>query len=405
VLHVNTSQESHPLLRVAEVNTLLTGGGTDDRSVRTAGALHQLGHDYWLVGPQGEEFSQVAADLGLRTIPLRTRGLRRWLLPLQIARHLNRQRIQVLQARHGRDYWLTVGAARFCRHRPKVILFRHLAKSPGSYVSRRLLLGQCDAFVAVSEFVARVLREGDYDPQSPESERRARPPMLGNLTKIRALYGGFDMDRFKPVESSPLREAWGLKPQHFALAVVGGYAPPRGKGQREFVKAAARIHQELPDARFLIVGRGDLRPVLERDIVDLGLADKAWLTPYCQNMPAAMNAIDCLIHPQIGTEALPGVVIEAHACGKPVITTDLDGNPEAFRVGNYGQIVRPESVDELADAMSAWAAKPPLSLAERNRLHERVADRFSLERASRDLVALYGELLGNTGQAPPRRPT
>jgi glycosyltransferase involved in cell wall biosynthesis len=40
-----------------------------------------------------------------------------------------------------------------------------------------------------------------------------------------------------------------------------------------------------------------------------------------------MNAIDCLVHPQIGTEALPGVVAEAHACGKPVITTHLDAFP------------------------------------------------------------------------------
>jgi glycosyltransferase involved in cell wall biosynthesis len=394
VLDVNTSQESPPLLRVAEVNTLLTGGGTDDRSVRTAGVLHRLGHECWLVGPQREEFSEVAVELGLRTHPLRTRGLRRWFLPLQIARHLNRQRIQVLQARHGRDYWLTVGAARFCRHRPKVILFRHLAKSPGSYISRRLLLGQCDAFVAVSEFVAKVLREGDYDPQSPESERHARPPMLGDLTKIRVLYGGFDMDRFKPTRASPVRETWGLKPQQYAFAVVGGYAPPRGKGQREFLKAAARIHQELPDTRFLIVGRGDLRRVLEEDIRSLGLSGKAWLTPYCQDMAAAMNAIDCLVHPQIGTEALPGVVIEAHACGKPVITTDLDGNTEAFRVGNYGQIVKPESVDELAEAIRVWARRPILDLAERIRLHDRVAERFSLERASRELVVLYSELLG-----------
>jgi hypothetical protein len=64
-------------LRIAEVNTLLTGGGTDDRSVRMAGALHRAGHDIWLVGPRHEEYSRVAAELGLRTHPLRTRGLQR----------------------------------------------------------------------------------------------------------------------------------------------------------------------------------------------------------------------------------------------------------------------------------------------------------------------------------------
>ena len=81
--------------RIVEVNTLLTGGGTDDRSVKTAGALHRAGHEVWLAGPRNEEYSHVAGELGLRTYPLRTRGLRRWLLPLQIARLLNRQRIQI----------------------------------------------------------------------------------------------------------------------------------------------------------------------------------------------------------------------------------------------------------------------------------------------------------------------
>jgi glycosyltransferase involved in cell wall biosynthesis len=388
--------DRHPghALRIAEVNTLLTGGGTDDRSVRMAGALHRAGHDIWLVGPRHEEYSQVAAELGLRTHPLRTRGWRRWLLPLQIARLVNRKVIQILQARHGRDYWVTIAAARLSRFRPKVLLFRHLAKSPGSWVSRRFLLGQCDALVGVSEYVARVLREGAYDPGSPEPERHCRPPMLGDLDKICVLHGGFDMDRFVPCETSVLRGGWGLEPGHFAFAVVGGYSPPRGKGQREFLKAAALIHGELPNARFLILGRGGLKAVLEEDILRLGLTGKAWLTPYCSDMPSAMNAIDCLVHPQIGTEALPGVVIEAHACGRPVIATDLDGNLEAFQVGGYGQIVRPESVGELAEAMRTWAGNPGLDLEQRRRLHDRVAERFSLERAAAGMVALHRRLLG-----------
>jgi glycosyltransferase involved in cell wall biosynthesis len=133
--------------------------------------------------------------------------------------------------------------------------------------------------------------------------------------------------------------------------------------------------------------------VLEEDIRRLGLAGKALLTPYCQDMAAAMNAMDCLVHPLVGTEALPGVIIEAHACGKPVITTNLDGNPEALRVGGYGQLVSPGSVEQLAAAMRDWAGKPPLTWAERQQLHDRVAERFSLERALDDLEGFYAKLI------------
>ena len=119
---------------------------------------------------------------------------------------------------------------------------------------------------------------------------------------------------------------------------MGGYDLPRGKGQREFLRAAAQVQAKIPQARFLIIGRGSLKEVLEADIVRLGLSGKAWLTPYCQDMPAAMNAIDCLVHPQVGTEAFPGVVLEAFACGKPVIASALDGIPEAFGAGQLRPI-------------------------------------------------------------------
>jgi Glycosyltransferase len=109
-----------------------------------------------------------------------------------------------------------------------------------------------------------------------------------------------------------------------------------------------------------------------------------------------MNALECLVLPQVGTEAIPGVVCEAHACGKPVIASNLDGIPEAFSVAGYGQLVRRGSIEELAEAMANWVPKPMLSMEERWKLHRLVAERFSLERAARDLAELYRALISAT---------
>ena len=372
---------------------MLKGGGTDDRSVRIAHALMQLGHATWMAGPGGREFAATIEQLRLPFCPVPAGGPFKLPLIAQTAKAIRRQGIQLVHARHGRDYWPAILAARLSGIRPKVVLSRHLAKSPGSWVSRRFLLSQCDALVAVSQFVAKVLREGDADPQSDNPERHFRPPMHGDFSKIHVVYGGFDMARFQPMDAAAQRRAWGLEPGHYAFAVVGGYDLPRGKGQREFLKAAARIRPQCPEARFLIVGRGNMQATLESDIAQLGLQGVAWLTPYCVDMPAAMNALDCLVLPQVGTEAMPGVVCEAHACGKPVIASNLDGIPEAFAAANYGQLVTRGSVDELAGVMAAWSRKPALEMPARQELHGRVAGRFSLERAARDLAALYQSLL------------
>lgn len=383
-----------PSFRVLQLNSSLTGGGTDDQCVKLAHGLHQLGVPVWIAGPEGREFSNVIQQLKIPFLPIRREGPIKLLFIYQAARQIRRHHIHIVHGHHGRDIWPTILAARLSGIRPKIVLTRHLAKSPASWPSRRLLLGQVDVVIACSHFVARVLTEGHYEPDSPVAERRARPPLVGDHKKIEVLYGGIDTGRFKPMATSPLRAEWGLRPEHYAFGMVGGYMLPRGKGQRELLAAAARIHGELPHARFLIIGRGDLEDELRRDIERLGLTGKAWLTPYCTDMPAAMNALDCLVHSQTGTEAMVGVVCEANACGRPVIASDLDGIPEALAIGGYGQLVRPGSVDELAAALVKQARAPKASEAERNERHRRVAQNFSLEQSALNHRAFYLRLLG-----------
>ena len=382
-----------PGTRVAHLNSLLTGGGTDDQSIKLAAGLLALGYQTWMAGPDGREFSKIIRqqNLPFQVTPPEGPGKLRFIF--SVAQLLRHQRIQIVHGHHGRDLWPTILAARLSGVRPKIVLTRHLAKSPSSWFSRHFLLRNCDALIAVSGFVAKVLREGVYEPNSPEPERRSRPPLCGDHSKIQVIYGGIDTERFRPFAAGAQRQEWGLAPDNFAFAVVGGYDRPRGKGQREFLKAAARMADQVPRARFLMVGRGNLREVLEADIAALGLKDKAQLTPYCRDMPAAMNAIDCLVHPQIGTEAFPGVVLEAFACGKPVIASALDGIPEAFAAGQFGRLVRPEDIDGLAAALVEQSKDTTASNAQREELHRRVGERFSVQTMVKNVANLYRTLV------------
>jgi glycosyltransferase involved in cell wall biosynthesis len=117
-------------------------------------------------------------------------------------------------------------------------------------------------------------------------------------------------------------------------------------------------------------------------------------------MPVVMNAIDCLVHPQIGTEAMGLVVMEAHACGRPVVASSLDGIPEAFGFGGLGELVPPEDVEALASAMRRIAQGRRPSEEERHRIHDRVAERMSLGRYVGDMMALYREIGGPRADAP-----
>ncbi len=382
-----------PPLRVLHLNSMLKGGGTDDQCVKLAQGLRRLGLHVWVAGPDGRDFSKIARESGVCFHPTPPEGPAKLRFIFDAAKWVRRERIQIVHGHHGRDIWPALFVGRLSGIRPKVVLTRHMAKSPASWPSRHFMLNQCDALIAVSRFVEKVLREGVYEPDSQEPERRARFPVRGDYSKIRVVYGGIDTDRFRPFAAAEQRRLWGLEPHHFAFAVAGGYSLPRGKGQREFLQAAARMHEAVPQARFLIVGRGNMAGLLQADIQRLGLAGKARLTPYCDNMPAAMNAMDCLVLPQIGTEAFGLVVCEAHACGKPVIASALDGIPEAFQCGGYGQLVQPESIEELAMAMRDWAARPRREEGEQLELHRRVAAQLSLDAAARRVLEVYQSLL------------
>jgi len=383
--------------RVLQLNTLLHGGGTDDQCVKLAIGLHQARVEVTLAGPAGREQADLATQAGVPLEDTGDEGFIKLRYIARVARIIRKRRIQIVHAHHGRDYWPAILATRLSGRRPRLVLSRHLAKSPSSLPGRFLILSLCDALVACSEFTARVLREGHADPNSPEAERHWRPPMWGPRSKIRVVYGGFEFDRFQPLpESDPqvleLRRGWGLSPGDFAFGVVGGFALPRGKGQRKFLAAAARIREAVPRARFVIVGRGDMGPVLQEDIQRLGLQGIACLPGYILDMPLVMNALDCLVHPQIGTEAMGSVVMEAHACGRPVVASSLDGIPEAFGFGGAGEMVPPEDVGTLAAAMQRVALGARIPEPERQRLHERVAGRVSLGRYVGDMLTLYREL-------------
>jgi glycosyltransferase involved in cell wall biosynthesis len=386
-------------LRILQINSRLTGGGADDRCVWLAAGLLRLGQQVWIAGPDGRQFSELIQRLKLPKHTTPSRDFIKIRFIISVARFVRRERIQLLNGHHGSDFWPTILAGHLSGIRPRIVLTRRLAKSPASWASRLFLLGQCDAVIAVSHFVARVLREGHYEPDSPVPERRSRSPLHGDYRKLHVIHAGIDTDSFRPGDGTPQRQEWGLDPSHFAFALVGAYDLPHGKGQRIFLQAAAAVHKEIPEARFLIIGRGNLADVLRDDITRLGLSGKALLTPYCRDMPAAMNAIDCLVLPQIGTEALPGVICEAQACGRPVIASDLDGIPEALAIGEVGQLVMPGNVAELARAMKEWSRRPRMTDRERADIHRRVTERFSIDVSARNHLRLYRSLIyGNTGK-------
>jgi len=132
---------------------------------------------------------------------------------------------------------------------------------------------------------------------------------------------------------------------------------------------------------------------LREDIQHLGLEDRARLIGQQDDPVSLYHALDILVHPQIATEAFPSVVLEAHACGRPVIASELDGIPEAWKIGGVGQLVSSGDPYLLARAMIEQAEHPASSSAERAEMHAKVEAQASLSVQAKRVEDLYRRLM------------
>jgi glycosyltransferase involved in cell wall biosynthesis len=309
---------------------------------------------------------------------------------------LRRSRARIVHAHHGDDYWTALLASRLVQPQPLLVFSRHLAKSPRSPLSRKHLFANADAVIAVSGFVGRVLLEGHDDPASPVAERHHRPSCRLDPRKLHVIHTGIDTKLFRPrdrTSTASARRALGLGDSEIVFGVVGGFDLPVGKGQRVFVRAAREVVRRLPKSKFLLAGTGTLANTLEADIRHHGLENRVRLIGHQPDPVALHHALDILVHPQIATEAFPSVILEAHACGRPVIASRLDGIPEAWALGGIGHLVPPGDAAELAATMIAQAEQPAPSETERAAAHARVEAEASLPVQARKVADLYRRLM------------
>jgi glycosyltransferase involved in cell wall biosynthesis len=89
--------------------------------------------------------------------------------------------------------------------------------------------------------------------------------------------------------------------------------------------------------------------------------------------------------------------LEAHACGRPVIASNLDGIPEAWAIGNLGHLVSAGNADDLARAMIRQAEGSAPSTTEQAQAHSRIQAQASLPVQARKFADLYRRLMAGRG--------
>ncbi len=203
-----------------------------------------------------------------------------------------------------------------------------------------------------------------------------------NEGKVRVVHNFFDVDQIVTQATSPTDVGWIDHPNVPILVSVGRMVPQ--KGYDSLLKAFCLLRKQR-ECRLIILGDGKERASLENLAKELHISNDVYMPGFVLNPYAYIAKASLFVHSSLW-DGLPGVLIEALACGTPIIATDSPGGAsEILENGKYGTLVRSQDAAKLAEAMLIKLDKENDSekLVERARF-------FSSQKILQEYMSVFG---------------
>lgn len=363
------------------IDTARSWRGGQNQVLLTVNGLRAMGQRAALVAhPDGE--LRKRAQEGLDLIPIAPRSEVDLAAGWRLAKVLARLEPDIIQAHdpHGvalAGMALSLGAAsrwRAGRRAPALVATRRVDFHLKANAFSRWKYRQVDCFIAASEAIRQMLIGDGIAPE-----------------QVVTVHEGIDVDRIDAAPAVNVHEALWL-PHHAPL--VGNVAAlVAHKGQRYFIEAAHLVVQKIPDARFVILGEGELREHLEHLVREYHLEKHVLLPGFRTDVIGCIKGFDLFVMSSI-TEGLGTSSLDAMACRKAVIGTSAGGIPEVVAHGKSGLIVPPRDAQSLAEAIVTLLEDEPLRRRMEAAAYARVRERFTVERMVRETTAVYSRLTG-----------
>ncbi|HEV8588483.1 MAG TPA: glycosyltransferase family 4 protein [Pyrinomonadaceae bacterium] len=359
-------------MRILQICSARHFGGGERHFVNLTNGLIERGHDVYVAAPPD---SPILSEL--------KRGAERNIFHLShvnavnvtkafaLRRFAREHQIEIIHAHMARDYplaALAVGRAGTAQ----LVITRHVL-FPMSGL-HRLTRRRVSRVIAVSESVAASLRaQGIFDD--------------GQITVVR---NGIDLSRFR---ATPRKDPTA----RLRVGILGELAP--NKGQIDFVRAAELVAAENHNVEFIIAGSdqspdGHYGRRLKQLIQASGFSERIQLIESKIDVAELLSSLDLLVSAS-RSEAFGLAIVEAMACGVPVVATATDGAREIIEDDRTGRVVKVNDVNELSGAISHLLRDGD----ERRRISQNaramVRERFSLDRMITETEAVYRDVLDN----------
>ncbi len=347
-----------------------------------------------LVCPAEGDLGKMAADLGVEVEPLKGLEARfTWRVDhllvyavsfVRVMRELRRRvithRPNLVHANSIRAGLVATAATIGLKHRVVWHLHDLLPRHPMSSLIRLFAaLSKRTVMIAVSEAVGRNFR-GRWNS------------LLRN--RVSVILNAIDLDEFQPDQFARrrIRKELRFSEADFIVGTVGQVTPR--KGQLELIRAFSQVVNQSPNMVLMIAGAPlfnrdhEYFDTLKRTATKLGISNKVRFLGARSDIGAIMQTLDLLV---VNSKAEPFglVVVEAMACGTPVLAASVDGIPEIIEHNENGWLVSPGDETALTESILSLSRRPKHRARLANRGRQHAGAYFSAERYLVDLDAFY----------------
>ncbi|MBU3749352.1 MAG: glycosyltransferase [Mycobacterium sp.] len=335
-------------------------------------------------GEEGGLFSELTAA-GVEANALHAGGKTNAIQSLvRVYQHMRRVKPDVVVTQGAGTTLIARVAAILSRVEHRVLwVHNSIQKTPLPHrIADKLLIPATSVFLGVVETQRKYLREECHYPDR----------------KIRIVRNGVDPNSFDIHGGRNALEEFGFGPDCKVVGMVGRLHPV--KDHVTLISAARIVLDAVPGTQFLIIGDGPRRSELMELCREVGIEKSVHFTGVRNDIGRLVRAIDVMVLSS-HSESLPVTVLEAMACGRPVVGTNVGGMAELVEHGTSGYLVPPRDPEMLARYITDLLRDPELRRKMGAEGRRRVEAEFDLQRCVAAMEDLLSELV--TGASLPPR--
>lgn len=166
------------------------------------------------------------------------------------------------------------------------------------------------------------------------------------------VHNGVDIDRFSSIDKNILRKELSISKECILLGIVARLS--KEKDHLTLLQTVYELHQSGREVSLVVAGQGEMKDLLVREASQLGLGKNIFFLGMRKDIPQILAGVDIFILSSI-TEGMSNAILEAMAAGKPVVATNVGGNPELVADNETGYLVPAKNSSAMVEMIGRLA--------------------------------------------------